>query len=705
MKAILKREFKSYFQNIIGWLYIAATLALYGLYFFAYNLSLGYAKISYSLNAISFLLLITVPVLTMRSLAEEKKSKTDQLILTAPVSVGKIVLAKYLAMAAVHTMAMLFVAATPFLLMVFGTVPLAESCAAVFGFWLYGLLCIAIGLFVSSLTESQVISAVLTFVFLFIGFMMSSVTGMFSSSGNVLIRILNCYDLVTPLDSFLNGCFSLTGMIYYLTVAALFLFLTVQSIQKRRFTVSAKKLKFGVFSAGLSAIAVALAVFVNLFASELPSTYMEIDVTSSKLYSLTEDTREFLKNLEKDVTIYVIAAEGDTDTAVEETLKRYGDASSHIEVEYKDPTVNPNFYQQYTQENISMGSLIFVCGDVSKVVDYNELFETEIDYNTYSQQITGYDGEGQITSALQYVANDHMPVVYQLSGHGETEISGNFTEALEKANISLQSLNLLETDEVPEDAQALIIHGPVSDFSKDDAEKVTAYMKEGGNVLLTLNGHTDENMENLNSVLAEYEMVLVKGLIAEEDANRYYQNPFYLLPKTAASSYTSSVGSNYIFAPYAQGISYPESSDEITYTPFLTTSDAAVAKTDAANAKSYAFEEGDTKGPFTIAVAAEKMKDGEINGRFIVLGSLEILSDSADQMVSGSNSGMFADIISNFVNTDDMTTIVIPVKSYEISQLVVTAFLGRTLGLSVMIALPVLLLAAGVVIWAKRRKR
>ena len=103
MKAILKREWNAYFQNIIGWLYLAATAALYGLYFFVYNLNYGYAKVSYALNAITFLYLITVPVLTMRSLAEEQKSKTDQLILTAPVSVGKIVLAKYLAMAAVHT--------------------------------------------------------------------------------------------------------------------------------------------------------------------------------------------------------------------------------------------------------------------------------------------------------------------------------------------------------------------------------------------------------------------------------------------------------------------------------------------------------------------------------------------------------------------------------------------------------------------------
>ena len=128
------------------------------MYFFAYNLNYGYTKISYSLSAITFLFLITVPILTMRSLAEEQKSKTDQLLLTSPVSVGKIILAKYFAMAAVHTIAVFVISATPLILQLFGTVSLAESYTAVLGFWLYGLACIAIGLFVSSLTESQVIS-------------------------------------------------------------------------------------------------------------------------------------------------------------------------------------------------------------------------------------------------------------------------------------------------------------------------------------------------------------------------------------------------------------------------------------------------------------------------------------------------------------------------------------------------------------------
>ena len=103
MIAIWKREFKSLFHSVIGWLFVAAILALYGLYFFAYNLSVGYPYISYTLNAITVVLLIAVPILTMRSLSEDRRLKIDQLTLTSPVSVGGIVFGKYLAMVSAFT--------------------------------------------------------------------------------------------------------------------------------------------------------------------------------------------------------------------------------------------------------------------------------------------------------------------------------------------------------------------------------------------------------------------------------------------------------------------------------------------------------------------------------------------------------------------------------------------------------------------------
>ena len=124
MIAILKREWKSYFQNITGWLFIAAVLALYGLYFLAYNLRAGYPYVSYTLSAISFIMLIAVPILTMRSMAEERHSRTDQLVLTAPVSLGKMIFGKFLAMVGVFTVAVAVIAVTPLVLAAFGTVPM-----------------------------------------------------------------------------------------------------------------------------------------------------------------------------------------------------------------------------------------------------------------------------------------------------------------------------------------------------------------------------------------------------------------------------------------------------------------------------------------------------------------------------------------------------------------------------------------------------
>ena len=298
MFAIFKREIRSYFQTVVGWLFIAAVLALYGLYFYAYNLRSGSPYVSYSLSAVSFIVMIAVPVLTMRSFAEERHTKTDQLMLTSPVPLGKIVFGKYLAMVGVFSIAMIVVALTPLFLSIYGSVPLGESYVAVLGFWLYGCACIAIGMLMSVVTESQVIAAVLGFAALFLGYMMSSITSMISQSGNLLTKILNAYDLYTPLDKFMNGCLDLTGVIYFLSVIGICLFLSCQLIQKRRYSVSTKKIAPGAFSIGMIVVAFAIAVVVNLVANELPSTVTAIDATSTKLYSITDTTKDYLKTLE-----------------------------------------------------------------------------------------------------------------------------------------------------------------------------------------------------------------------------------------------------------------------------------------------------------------------------------------------------------------------------------------------------------------------
>ena len=285
MTAIYKRELKSYLTSMVGYLFIFFVLVLTGIYFSAYQLSAAYPKFETTLSAVTFVFLIGVPILTMRVLAEERKQKTDQLLLTAPVSVGNIVTGKYLALVTVYAIPILVLCTYPLIMSKFGTVEFSTAYTAILGFFLLGCANIAIGLFMSALTESQVIAAVLTFVLLFAFYMMNGISSFFSKTSmstcvtfgllilaaaiivytmikNVLIsaavgvigevilvivyllkssifeggiqKVLDIFNLSGHFDNFTNNIFDIKGIVYFLSVIAVCLFLTMQSILKRR---------------------------------------------------------------------------------------------------------------------------------------------------------------------------------------------------------------------------------------------------------------------------------------------------------------------------------------------------------------------------------------------------------------------------------------------------------------------------------------
>lgn len=713
MLAIFKREFKSLFWNITGWLFIGITLALFGLYFFVYNLSYGYPYISYSLSAIAFLFMVTVPILTMRVLAEEKHAKTDQLLLTAPISVGKIVLGKFLALALVYTICIGVICVAPLVLMIFGEVPLAETYVGILGFWLYGLATIAIGTFVSSLTESQVISAVVSFGLIFVGYMMSSICSVISSSGNLLTKILGCYDLYTPLDDFFNGTLSVTGIVYYLSVIALALFLTEQMIQKRRWTISRNMISTSVFSTGMIAIVVALTVVVNLIASALPETYTQIDATSQKLYSITEDTEKYLDTLKDDVTLYVMVNKNSKDDNVDRTLQKYASASKHVKVKYVDPNVSPTFASKYTDSDVTSNSIIVVCGDRSKVIDYNsDIYEYSYD-SSYNYSVTGYDCEGQVTAAIQYVTSESTTNVYELTGHDESTLSGDFSEVFQKRFMNVGSLSLLTVDAIPEDCQAIFITAPQSDLSEDDLSKLSQYLGNGGKIYLSIDYSKWNDLTNFKKLLSDNNIETTESLLAETDRSYYYQSPFYLLPNVENTEVSSSVaGMTQVFVPYSVGLTYT-GEDDSNVTSFMTTSDTTIAKAaaniaavqsqaDAANIAS--AQDGDTQGQYSLGI----MVTNENGGELCVLGSAMMCTDSANQIVSGHNATLFNGIVNTLVTTDDGNSdnaVVIAAKDYTVSNLTVSANAMLVYGILWGIFMPIVLIIIGIIVWARRRKR
>lgn len=703
MTAIFKREFRAYFHSFIGCLFISAILFITGIYVTVYNLLSGYPNVSYALSGIIFIFIISVPILTMRILAEEKRQKTDQLILTAPVSVGRIVMGKFIALGAVFTIPVLIISLYPLVLSSFGSVPLLESYAAVLAFYLYGLTCIAIGIFVSSLTESQVIAAVITFAVLFLGYVMTGICNMISATGNWLTRLLSAFNLVSRFDNLVAGTFEIKSILYYLSIIAVALFLTVQSIQKRRYSVSVKKIKMGAYSTAAVVIAVAAAAVINLLAGEVPAKYTTFDVTANKLYSLTEDTKTLLDGLEDTINIYVLSSESAQDTTVEKTLEQYEALSDSITVTYVDPMVNPKFHTKYTDAEITRNSLIVESDKRSKVLDYTTLYETNIDYTTYSQVVTGYDAEGQITSAIDYVTSDDMPKIYFIEGHGELALETDFNAAIEKANVDYESINLLQYDIVPEDAECVVIHAPTSDFSEDDTEKILNYLKNGGDALIVTTW-TTEDMSNFQKILNYYEITAADGMVIEEDANGYYQSPFHILPTIEYDTVTDAVSDSYIFAPYAQGLLLPEETgDDLELIPLLSTSAQSYAKADVNNAEDYSKQENDAAGPFTLGVRAVKTIDDDISSTAIIYSSESLFTDSADMMVSGANMTLFSSSLSLLVS-EVASAIAVPVKSYDVSYLTISQSNIVMMGMTITIIIPLLILMGGFVIWFRRRK-
>lgn len=708
MLAIFKREFKSYFQNVIGWLFVAALLAVYGLYFYVYNLKNGYPYISYDLKGIGFIMMIAVPILTMRSLSDEKKTKTDQLMLTSPVSVGRIVAGKYFAMAAVYTIVIALFALSPLVLSIYGKVALSEAYVALFGYWLYGLSCIAVGLFISSISESVVISAILTFAALFLSYMMQSITGLISSSGNLLTKVLNCFDLYTPFENFVSGCFSVTSAAYYVTVILLLCFLTTQSIQKRRWAFSKKMIGTGAFSAGMIVVMCAICVVVNLVLTALPAKYTSIDCSATKLYSLTGDTKDRVSKLDEDITIYVLNSKKSKDAKIDETINRYKDLSSHINVKYVDPATSPKFYQDYTDTTPTTNSLIIESKNRSKVIDYNDIYEYDSSSYYYGYQsqssITGYDAEGQITSAIEYVTMDadELPVIYQITGHNETEIGSNFQSVVSKANANLKSLELFNEEKVPEDATAIIINSPTVDFNEEDAQKVIDYLNGGGKALIIGCYAYNDELTNFNKILAAYNVSFKTGVVAENDSSKYYQNPLYLLPTVETTDYTSDATDGYVFLAGSCAINYPEDTDDVTYTKLLSTSDSAVLKKDWKNITTSKAEDGDENGPFTTGLA---VNDSSTGASIVVFGTPYVVDDSYDNAVSGNNADMFKDVITSMTGNVELASSVIPVKDYTLSNITINTLQAVITGLIIMIAVPILLIIIGIVVWAMRRKK
>ena len=467
-----------------------------------------------------------------------------------------------------------------------------------------------------------------------------------------------------------------------------------------------KYLRNGSYSTLLIVIFVAIVVVINMIVGKLPSKYTQIDISDQQLYSIGDETKKVLNNLDKDVTIYQIAQSGSEDETISNLLQKYADESKHVKVELKDPVVSPKFVSEYTSDQVSSNSLIVVCGDRNKVVNYNDMYESTMDYNTYSYQTTGFDGEGQITSAIAYVTTENLPVLYTLEGHGEKELDSTIKEDIEKANMEIKTLNLISEGSVPDDAACLLIDSPSSDISEDEKTALLDYLENGGKAMV-FSDYTESTLTNFAAVLENYGVKAADGIVFEGDNQHYgMQMPYYLLPtvnSTDASSETASSG-YYIIMPYAQGIQkLDDVRDTVTVEDILTTSDSAYSKTNL-QSETLEKEDGDVEGPFALGVSIkEDVGDGK-KTQIIYYSSSYIMDSQMNQLVSGGNEKLVTESLNSMVSTEETTTVSIPSKSLEVSYLTISDYDASFWKICTIGLIPGIFLVAGFVIWFKRRK-
>lgn len=476
----------------------------------------------------------------------------------------------------------------------------------------------------------------------------------------------------------------------------------------KKFTASfqTRSLRVGGYSVVATAIVLAIVIAANVLIGALPTAYTELDITANQFYSISDLTKQMLKNLDQDVTIYWICQSGVEDAALQTLLDRYVTGSSHVKLERIDPDLNPTFTQKYPDIDFSNNSLIVLREDRYRYVGNEDIYLEELDYNTYENVYT-FDGENAITSAIDFVISQDLPKLYFLSGHQEVTIEDAFKRSLELENFLSAELNLSSMDAIPEDADLVLICAPASDLSEKEASMMSAYLAKGGDLMLLSTPSETESFPNLYGLLDGYGVSAVPGVIFEGDSNySYYSYPHYLVPNINEHSITQPlIDGNYgILIPEAHGLTIAQQLPEnTTVTGLLETSASAYSKVGAWPLTVTEKESGDIDGPFQVAVAIQRSISESENTNILWVSSIQLLTDSVNSVISGGNLNLFM----NCVNwaSEHTDRISIRGKDTDVQYLTISSASASTMTLLVVGIIPLSFLAVGIYLFIRRKRK
>ncbi|MEG2164916.1 MAG: GldG family protein [Ruthenibacterium sp.] len=464
------------------------------------------------------------------------------------------------------------------------------------------------------------------------------------------------------------------------------------------------------FIASSVIVLVLLIAFVTLTVLTAFASNFKLDLTEQKIFTLTEESENVLRQVQdasQKIRIAAVYPTGNEEAMVVNLLKEYKSKAPNLEVEYMDAEKDPSKLAAYPLGDIlavNNGSIIVTCGERVKVINNSDLFES-------SQSGTYFYGEREITGAIRYVAAEKLPTVYFTAGHGEISAGKNLTQAvseLKRNAYEAKSLVLLQ-EGIPQDASIIVMASPTEDISLDEKAMLQKFLDGGGKLMLLVDPFmtTNENiLDNVNQLVNGYGIDISNNYVKEEDSKYYMAaSDLYLIPRFSSHEITAAIGESerMVVLPMARGLGAAEYDEQaIKREVLLLSSEKAWARNDM-TLKSGNKTNTDIAGPIVLGFAAEKNKTAKqpISSKVVVFGDSNFIVDG--NYTTQANSVLFINsvnwlqgghelhqIIGKKVNSDTLL-----VRGNEFTKLVIICCL----------VLPLIAFAGAIFIWYSKRNR
>ncbi len=692
MSAVYRKEMRQYFHSVIGYVFLAIFLFINAFYFLLQNLLAGSGDITDFFQATVTLEMFLMPMLTMRSFSEEKKQKTDILLYTMPVNLTDVVCAKFFA---AESMLLLGFAATipfPVIMWACGSMQIWTTLGNYVGIILLMSAFIAIGLFVSSLAENQIVSAIMTYVLIFALWYSYGLGSTIQDP--ILLAFFNKLSLMQIYYELALGILDLSGIALNLAIISAFLVLTCAVVWGRRLRIAV--------------IVLSVAVIFGIFSVVCAATErfsLKADLTENQVFRLTETTQSILSSIDSPVTFTYLSAASDADTNLKEVLNRYDAASPFVTIDYVDLNANPSFAEEHTKKGVELSpnGLLVTSGIHERFIAWSDLYEirtVSAGDGSKSYSIAGLKAETMLTSAIVAVSGQECPKVAFTAGHSEND-SEALHALLENSNYEVSRI-VPGVDPIDKNVDTIIIAGAKRDFSKAEIRILMSFTERGGNLCVFRDPDVGD-LPNLDEFLADFGILVGDSIVLEPQ--QCIDSPLNIIPNFGVSmiGVYFSEHATYLVLPECRNLEIGGANGFITNAVLRSTS-ASYAK-DFRSMSALTQTAEDPMGPFTVAATAEREyrgKDGKTDTQMVfAVGCSDFYGAALLQTDSLGNADLVLQALSQM--TDNEVLLNIPTKRLKPDPLFVSQAGILLFGIIFAIMLPLGLLLVGIRVYLKRR--